>query len=317
MTPTSKILSFDSPAILSLVEAYQANCLYRHDRGTIRVYTRILRHFLTWVSKRSGKTNQFQPELLTTAAVDQYLSTLTQQGYSLSHRKRAKSVIKQFCQWLVEEKGGLTRNPAYGVTFPSSSSTPPAPHVLTPAQRYILHALVAQEDRRGKALFALGYRVGCRAIDVVNLRFCDVHVGPRSGWLHLAGEGAQSRDIDLSNEARRLLYDYQQHRAHDQGSLYFFTSQRSPQLTADGLYHWFRALKRKATPQDQELIADVSFHDLRDDFAHRAKEAGWTLEELAYYLGYMMKGTLTLQTTIRYTQMTRAQVKEKLKILKR
>jgi len=296
------------------------SCQHRYDAETLRIYTHILRHFLAWVSKHSGKTKQFQPELLTSTVVDQYFSMLTQQGYSRSHRKRAKSVIQQFCQWLVEEKASLTRNPAHGVVIPRSSSTPPTPHVLTPAQRYILHALVARENRRGKALFALGYWVGCRVTDILDLRVCHVHVGPRtrSGWLHLAGEGAQSRDIDPGNEARRLLYDYQQHRVHDQGSPYFFTSQRSPQLTADGLYHWCRALKRKAAPQDHQLIADVSFHDLRDDFAHRAKEAGWTLEELAYYLGYItMQGTLTLQSTVRYTQMTRAQVKEKLKIVKR
>jgi hypothetical protein len=27
---------------------------------------------------------------------------------------------------------------------------------------------------------------------------------------------------------------------------------------------------------------DLTFHDLRHDFAHRALEAGWTLEEVAY-----------------------------------
>ena len=66
-----------------------------------------------------------------------------------------------------------------------------------------------------------------------------------------------------------------------------------------------------------ELIADLSFHDLRHDFAHRAREAGWTLEEIAYYLGHVtVKGTPAIQTTARYTQVSRAQVKEKLKGLK-
>ena len=65
------------------------------------------------------------------------------------------------------------------------------------------------------------------------------------------------------------------------------------------------------------MIADISFHDLRDDFVHRALSAGWTLEEIAYYLGHVtLRGTPAVQTTVRYTQMTRAQVKEKLKALK-
>ena len=60
-----------------------------------------------------------------------------------------------------------------------------------------------------------------------------------------------------------------------------------------------------------------SVHDLRHDFAHRARESGWTLEEIAYYLGHVtVKGTPAIQTTARYTQVSRAQVKEKLKELK-
>ena len=77
------------------------------------------------------------------------------------------------------------------------------------------------------------------------------------------------------------------------------------------------APKRHANHEEWELIADLSFHDLRHDFAHRAREAGWTLEELVYYLGHVtMKGIPTIQTTVRYTQVSRAQVKEKLKLLK-
>ena len=88
-------------------------------------------------------------------------------------------------------------------------------------------------------------------------------------------------------------------------------------LTEDGMHQWFGGLKRHANHEEWELIADLSFHDLRHDFAHRAREAGWTLEELAYYLGHVtMKGIPAIQTTVRYTQVSRAQVKGKLKLLK-
>jgi integrase len=89
------------------------------------------------------------------------------------------------------------------------------------------------------------------------------------------------------------------------------------QLTEAGVHHWFRSLKCQANKEQWELIADLSFHDLRHDFAHRAREAGWTLEEIAYYLGHVtVKGTPAIQTTARYTQVSRAHVKEKLKGLK-
>lgn len=82
------------------------------------------------------------------------------------------------------------------------------------------------------------------------------------------------------------------------------------------MHHWFRKLRSKATKDEWELVGDVTFHDLRHDFAHRAREAGWSLEEVAYYLGHVTKkGTPAIGTTARYTQVSREDVKEKLELL--
>ena len=44
---------------------------------------------------------------------------------------------------------------------------------------------------------------------------------------------------------------------------------------------------------------------------------GWSLEEVAYYLGHVTtRGTPAIQTTVRYTQVSRAQVKDNLPLLK-
>ena len=315
---SSNIVPFPSSEMNPWIEEYQQACLTAHDAGTIRVYRHILQQFTQWVGKRAGKTNQFEPSQITTPVVEQYLKGLVSQAYSPSHCKRVRSVISQFCQWLIEDKALLRRNPTRDVVLDSLAlSTPSVPCVLTPMQRSVFLNLVKQEGRRGKALFALGYWAGCRVTDIVNLQMTDTHVGPKSGWLHLGEERAKARDIDLTNDARRLLYDYLQHREREEGSLFVFVSQRSPHLTDAGLHHWFRSLKRQAAPEDGKLIAAISFHDLRHDFAHRALEAGWTLEELAYYLGQITtKGLPATQTAIRYTQITRAHVKEKLKLLK-
>lgn len=248
--------------------------------------------------------------------VEGYLSLLKEQGYSVSHRTRVKSVVKHFCQWLIDEKEALTRNPTSGIEIKVQQTL--APRVLSPDQRFVLRNLVEKaDDVRGKALFALGYWAGCRVSDAAYLLMEHTQVGPKIGWLHVGHKGEKFRDIDLLNEARRPLYDYLQHGGRDPESIYVFTSQRSPRLTEDGIHHWFRTLKRQANREEWELIADLSFHDLRHDFAHRAREAGWTLEEIAYYLGHVtMKGTPAIQTTVRYTQVSRAQVKEKLRLMK-
>ena len=50
------------------------------------------------------------------------------------------------------------------------------------------------------------------------------------------------------------------------------------------------------------MCVNPSFHDLRHDFAHRARAGGWSLEEVAYYLGHVTKkGLPAIQTTVRYT----------------
>ncbi|HZO73754.1 MAG TPA: tyrosine-type recombinase/integrase [Ktedonobacteraceae bacterium] len=193
-----------------------------------------------------------------------------------------------------------------------------APRILSPDQRFVLRNLVEKaDDIRGQTLFALGYWAGYRVSDVSYLLMEHTHVGPKIGWLHVGHKGGKFREIDLLNEARRPLSAYLQRGGRDQESPYVFTSQRSTRLTEDGIHHWFRTLKEQANHEEWELIADLSFHDLRHDFAHRAREAGWSLEEVAYYLGHVtMKGTPAIQTTARYTQVSRAQVREKLRSLK-
>src|SRR5207302_963161 len=316
MTEPSNLVSFPQLDNEEWIEGYRQACLTKHDEATIDAYLRILHQFTEWVAKRPGHGKHFQPDQLTMTIVEGYLSRLKEQGYSVSHRTRVKSVIKHFCQWLIDEKEALKRNPTSGIEIKAQQQL--APRVLEPDQRFILCNLVEKaDDLRGKALFALGYWAGCRVSDVAHLLMEHTHVGPKIGWLHVGHKGEKFRDIDLLNEARRPLYDYIQHGGREKESPYVFTSQRSLHLTEDGIHHWFRTLKQQANKEEWELINTLSFHDLRHDFAHRAREAGWTLEEVAYYLGHItMKGAPAIQTTARYTQVSRAQVKEKLKLMK-
>ena len=104
------------------IEEFQQAYLMQHEPVTVRVYVHILHQFTQWTMKQSGKTIIFQLEQhLTTPLIEQYLAFLTTQGYSQSHCKRVKSVIHQFCQWLIEDKGHLRRNPTRPIV-PSSSN---------------------------------------------------------------------------------------------------------------------------------------------------------------------------------------------------
>src|SRR5450631_2586518 len=110
MTEPSNIVPFPQMGSEEWIQCYYQEYLTKLDETTIDAYLRILRQFTDWVAKRPGHGKQFKPEQLTTTVVEGYLSMLKEQRYSVSHRTRVKSVLKQFCQWLIEEKGVLKRN---------------------------------------------------------------------------------------------------------------------------------------------------------------------------------------------------------------
>jgi site-specific recombinase XerD len=293
-----------------------AQTIAAKNPATVDAYMRAIRQFTTWLQDRPGAGGRFVPDHFTRTAVETYLAHLEAEGYSVSHRARLKAALAGFARWLIEEKEVLRRNPTRGIEVGAQESL--APRLLTPDQRYVLRSLVERDgEPRSEALFALGYWAGCRVSDVAWLTMEDTHVGPKIGWLRVGHKGGKAREIDLINEARRPLYDYIKHGGRDPESPFVFTSQRNDRLTEAGIHHWFRTLKSLATKDEYELIHDVTFHDLRHDYAHRAREASWTIEEIAYYLGHITKrGTPAIQTTARYTQASREQVKEKLRLIK-
>jgi site-specific recombinase XerD len=297
-----------------LLDEYIQSLMGRAD-STVETYRRELGQLLTWIGGRPGNTRRFRADQLTVTALETYLAELGTEGHSISHRARVKSAVGGFARWLIEEKRLLRRNPARHVTLPPQPLL--APRELAPDQRYVLRNLVErQDDPRNEALFALGYWAGCRVSDVSWLRVEHVHLGPKVGWIHAGYKGGKERDLDVINAVRKPLYEYMQRGGRDPDSPYVFTSQRAQRLTEAGIHHWFRSLKAQANQKEWELIHDITYHDLRHDWAHRARQSGWDIEEVAYYLGHVTrKGTPAIQTTARYTQVSRETVKQKLRLL--
>jgi site-specific recombinase XerD len=282
------------------------------------VYARVLRQLLHWIAARPGSDGGFRAEHLTVTALSVYLEEMGANGYSLNHRARVKAIASQFARWLIEEKGLLARNPARQISLPPQQQL--APRQLSADQRYALRSLAERDGTaRSQALFALGYWAGCRVSDVAHLTLQNAHVGPKIGWVRVGFKGGKMRDVDLVNEARRPLHQYlneEREKRKESLSPYVFLSQRHERLTESGIHQWFRMLKAKATHSEDALLRDITFHDLRHDFAHRARAVGWSLEEIAYYLGHTtQRGLPAIQTTVRYTQVSRDLVKHKLRLL--
>ncbi len=227
----------------------------------------------------------------------------------------------------IYHEGHLRRNPARLMERPTVVAV--APTELSEKQRFVLKQLVEQHaTRRFQAIFALGYWARLRISEIAALRVDQCHVNQRAGSITVMdAKGGKTRTLDLHNMARRALYEYlfperPQDRERDQESVYVFTGQRAAwlrqrgqpdHLSERGIEHHWMQVKQKGTYEEWQLIASITFHDLRHDFAHRARAPGWSLEELAVYVSHQTKdGAPAIATTVRYTLPSCQQLKERI-----
>lgn len=298
------------------------------DPKTITAYRATLRSFVVWLATMPGGA-PFRIELVTAAAVGGYLESLKSAGRAPRTQAKAMTALQRFCRW-AQEEGLLRRNPVALIERPSVTTL--SPTELSPQARYVLASLVERSDsRRLAAIIALAYWAALRISEVATLQIQQCAVNQRSGTITIIdSKGGKTRTLDLHNAARRALYDYLYENAHapdarDPESRYVFTGQRAAWLRRQGrsdhlstraIEHLWMGLKRSATQAEWEHIADITFHDLRHDWAHRARQSGWLLEEIAVYAGHQTKdGAPAIQTTVRYTLPSRHQLKQRLQQL--
>ncbi|ARR10779.1 tyrosine-type recombinase/integrase [Paenibacillus bovis] len=287
----------------------------QRDSKTIRAYMGLWEQFIEFVEAKPGGEQGFYPLLMTETAVQEYFLYLREMRRSPSTMNKAKAALKMALSILAAEEfeAPLLKNPLQYVKIPTQPVS--SPRELSDRQRYILKSLVEREGTpRGAAIFALGYHVGARISDVAHLRLDEVYNRVRTTELNLGYKNEKKRLVPISSQARNALqfYIYRQEpgcRSQSkfaETSPFVFVSQRAEQMTEAGIHHWFTTLKRSAPVDWYHEIEDVTFHDLRHDFAHRMRnDKGWSLEELAYYLGHTTKsGNLSIQTTVRYTMPT-------------
>jgi len=304
------------------------HALEGHDPKTIAAYQGTIRAFVTWLATMPGG-DPFRMELVTTTAIRGYLESLKAAGRAPRTQAKAITALQRFCRW-AQDEGLLRRNPVAHIERPTVTAL--APTELSPKARFIINTLVEQSDsKRLAAIVALAYWAALRISEIATLEIDHCAVNRRSGTITIVdSKGGKTRTLDLHNEARRALYAYLHENTHapdarDPDSVYVFTGQRAAWLRRHGrpdhlstraIEHLWIGHKRTATHAEWEHIKDVTFHDLRHDWAHRARQSGWLLEEIAVYAGHQTKdGTPAIATTVRYTLPSRQQLKRRLQDL--
>lgn len=293
---------------------------------TVRMYEGVLHDYVRWTALRPGIENG----QLTEASVRSYIQYLDENNYAVRTQTKLLTILSRYSNWAVS-KHLLPHNPINNIERPAIVQG--SPRELDEEQQDILKNMIeVQCSLREQVIFVLGYWAGMRISEIANLQVGDCNLNQRVGTLTLRNsKGGKTRTIDLHNQARRLLYEYlyedsTEKDAHNRDSSYVFSSQRAAwmrrqgkpdNLSTRGVSHIWKKMKERASAKHYEHIADITFHDLRHDFAHRARQSGWNLEEIAVYLGHQTKdGTPAITTTARYTQPGRKQIRARLQKLK-
>ena len=133
---------------------------------------------------------------------------------------------------------------------------------------------------------------GCRRNEILTLRWEDVHLQTQE--LHLSDSKTGPRTISLSPEAAQVLASL----PHLPGNPWVIPGAK-PGARLSSLFEPWRRVRARAG------LDDVRIHDLRHSYASRALALGESLPVIAKLLGHAQ-----IQTTARYTHLTRDAVKD-------
>lgn len=287
--------------------------------STAATYGQQLRPFLAWLEEQPG-AGELHPVL-----VAEYLRHLERGGRSPATRRKALAAVRSYAAWLLEQ-GALAADPTRGVRMPPPAAA--TPRELTPFERTRCKVCVSRAGtQRAAALFWAAYGAGLRLAEVAALPMSHVDVGERHGRIHVVGKGGKERKLVLSPETRRALHAYlTSGERQPADSPYLLTPERRTgraRIQPRALEKAWEGIKGLANERDFRGQPDperaraqffaIRYHDLRHDLAHRLRAQGWTLEEVAVYLGHQRRdGTPAIQTTVRYTHPTPAQIERRL-----
>ena len=199
------------------------------------------------------------------------------------NKKRA--ALKSFLRWL--EVRGFSA----AVEFPKGAKRQkPAVRWLTRSEeRALVRTVKRGADSRDCALIRVLLHCGIRIEEAATLRWSDLKLSERKGWMTVVGKGRKERKIPVDVEARNALADlaagWKLGKARP-----VFEGQRGG-LTVSALHRIVVHYAKLAN------LPGVTAHNLRHTCGKRLIEGGARLEEVAAILGHE-----NLNTTRQYVE---------------
>ena len=279
--------------------AFEAWCLARgNSPRTAALYRADVARFLAWLRDTVGEPPD--PAAITSLDVADYRRWLLSHGRKASTVNRALRSLRQWGTWAIA--AGLAHtNPAADVrTVPEA---PPIPRALPRADlARLLRAVERYGDLRDRTLLVLLAQTGLRVSELVALRWADLDIGPRHGWVTVTGKGGKTRRVPLSLTARHALEAWRREQ-HPSPDAYLFPGRRGGHLTT-------RAVQLRLRRYGTLAAVPVTPHVLRHTVCKTLVDAGVPLDRVA-----LLAGHASLTTTARYTRATEQDLADSVRAL--
>lgn len=279
-----------SPQARSAFDAYDQYLTTSLDLrpATIRNYLSDLRQFIAWFEQQYDKP--FQPDQVTTPTLTDY------RRYLKSDLERKPTTInrhlvtlKRYFAWAVERED-ITRDPAKPVRLVAEEVSAPR-HLEDTDEQALLASVERGQNERDITIIKLMLHTGLRAGEICGLRWDQVVLHKRSGYLKIWGKRNKYREVPLNSTSRDALKIFRQG-VNDLDGVVFRSVKTGETLTT-------RALGFIVKKYAQRANLDVRPHDLRHRFGYRMAQTT-PLHRLAQIMGHD-----SLDTTLRYVQATR------------
>jgi integrase/recombinase XerD len=231
------------------------------------------------------------PTDITKQDVTDFLSFLSQQGRSGVTRARKLAAIKEFFQFLMNNRV-ITKSPCETVSMPKRERK--QRNYLRPDEYGTLLSCAGSHPR-DFAILQLFLQTGIRVGELVQLRVTDIDL--KEGVLKISsGKGKKQREIDLEKKAIHALKNYLTTR-QETGSDHLFLSYQGSGMSDRAVKKLVKKYKKQAG-----ITKQFSCHSLRHTFASYKAEHGVSAFQLQQWLGHA-----SVTTSQIYVHMTRNQ----------
>lgn len=271
----------------------------RIERGlsnnSISAYTRDLRRFHVFLSKRTVEIRDFQQKEL-----DEFIIGLDEEKLAISSINRVISTLRSFYGYLEREHQFV--NPMKDV---ESRKIPlRLPKALTIAQITSLIEGSSSEDDlislRNKAILELLYSTGGRVSEIVGINLSDIFESNDVRVIKLRGKGGKERVVPMGSFSIKALDDYVvrvrpslQLKSSKSKSEALFLNQRGTRISRQSAWQIVVDSARSSG-----LSEGISPHVFRHSFATHLLDGGADIRVVQELLGHSSVTTTQIYTLI-------------------